>query len=415
MNSKICLFEDAGFKNLLPLVYLRPVYDLRCGILTIREKIEKHFPSHDIILHSRNVLVNSLRENKFNLLPDKIEDDSIIFVNGRLLPDSEFVEIINSAGNNTIFISGDELAAAKLTGTNLKSFLKQNPELINTCDLPDCSKIEVKTKLLKYSWNYIYNNADEIKKDFDLLVTASSEINEFPGVHFLNKGNIYLGKGVELLPNVVIDASKGPIYIGDNVKIMPNACIQGPVYIGNNSTIKPNSYIYEGTSIGPVCKAGGEIENSIMHSYSNKQHDGFLGHSYLGSWVNIGAGSNTSDLKMNYGSVKVKLNGEDIDTGLTFLGLIMGDHSKCGIDTMFNTGTITGISSSLFGCGFLPKYIPSFIWGGTDGYKEGEIRKAMETAKIVKSRRNVSMSVAKLELLKAAFEATKKERTDFIK
>ncbi|MDZ7763050.1 MAG: hypothetical protein U5K00_01300 [Melioribacteraceae bacterium] len=181
----------------------------------------------------------------------------------------------------------------------------------------------------------------------------------------------------------VLDASEGPIFIDDDAQIFPNSYIVGPVYIGKKSLVKANTQIYHDTTIGPVCKVGGEIENSIIHSYSNKQHEGFLGHAYLGSWINIGASSNNSDLKNDYGKIKVLLNGNEIDTGLQFVGLIMGDHSKCAINSAFNTGTIVGVSCNIYGAGFPDRYIPSFSWGGSEGFREYHLRKAVEVAKIV--------------------------------
>jgi UDP-N-acetylglucosamine diphosphorylase/glucosamine-1-phosphate N-acetyltransferase len=209
----------------------------------------------------------------------------------------------------------------------------------------------------------------------------------------------------------VLDAENGPIYIGKNVKILPNAVIEGPAYVGDGSLIKVSAKIYENTSIGPVCKVGGEVEASIIHAFSNKQHEGFIGHSYLGTWVNIGADTNNSDLKNDYGNVKVYVDGELIDSGSMFVGLIMGDHSKSGINLMFNTGTVVGVSCNIYGSGLPPKFVPSFSWGGAqDGFVTYRIDKAIEVARRVMARRNVQLTEIDEKLFRKIFELTEEER-----
>ena len=221
----------------------------------------------------------------------------------------------------------------------------------------------------------------------------------------------FIGKNVEIKPGVVLDASTGPIFIEKNVTIFPNAVIQGPFYIGQSSKIKSSATIYPNVSIGNVCKVGGEVEDTIIHSYTNKQHSGFLGHSYLGSWINLGADTNNSDLQNNYGSIKVQINGRHIDSGKQFVGLMMGDHSKTAINTMFNTGTVVGFSSNVFGAGFPPKYIPSFGWGGSESMKEYKLVKALETAKAVFVRRNRNFSAEDENLFEYIFNLTKEDRS----
>jgi UDP-N-acetylglucosamine diphosphorylase/glucosamine-1-phosphate N-acetyltransferase len=235
----------------------------------------------------------------------------------------------------------------------------------------------------------------------------------YEGAHLINKENIFIDEGASIKPGVVLDAEGGPIYIGKNAKIFPNAVIEGPAFIGNKTAIKIGAKIYENTSIGEVCKVGGEVEGCIIHSYSNKQHDGFLGHSYLAMWVNLGADTNNSDLKNNYGNVKVTINGEQINSGSMFVGLTMGDHSKAGINTMFNTGTVVGISSNVFGSGFPQKYIPSFSWGGTDSTIIYDIEKAIEVARRVMSRRNINLYDTEEKVIREVFNLTIDERKKF--
>ena len=220
----------------------------------------------------------------------------------------------------------------------------------------------------------------------------------------MGEENVFLADSARIMPGVVIDAESGPVWIDDHVQIMPQAVLEGPLSIGKNSIIKVGAKIYENTTIGPVCKVGGEVEQSIFQSYSNKQHDGFLGHSYLGSWINLGADTNNSDLKNNYSSISVILNKQKIETGKRFLGTIIGDHSKTAINTMINTGSIIGVCCNIFGGDFPPKYIPSFSWGGSAGLQDYHFDKAIEVAQIVMERRNIIFTDNHLKLFKAVRE-----------
>jgi len=190
----------------------------------------------------------------------------------------------------------------------------------------------------------------------------------------------------------VLDASEGAIVIDKEAKVLPNAVLMNNVYVGKNATIKIGAKIYSNVSAGKLAKLGGEVEDSIFESFSNKQHEGFIGHSYISSWCNLGADTNSSDLKNNYGSVRIKLHGQEFDTKMQFLGLFMGEHSKSGINTMFNTGTVVGVSSNVFGAGFPPKYIDSFEWGGAGGFQVYQLDKAMEVVKTVMKRRGIDMT-----------------------
>jgi UDP-N-acetylglucosamine diphosphorylase/glucosamine-1-phosphate N-acetyltransferase len=222
---------------------------------------------------------------------------------------------------------------------------------------------------------------------------------------------IIVGSGSEIFPGVVLNATGGPIVIGKDVTIMSNAVITGPAFIGDQSLVKVGAKIYPNTSIGEVCKVGGEIDGTIIQSYSNKQHDGYLGHAYVGSWVNIGADTNNSDLKNNYSNVKVMLNGKLQDTGMQHFGTLIGDHSKTGINMMFDTGTIIGASCNLYGAGLPPRYIPSFVRGSVDNtYKTHSVEMALETAKIVMIRRDVNLSPSYEQLFRKVFELTQLDR-----
>lgn len=409
MGAQICIFEDDKYRNFLPLTYVRPVYDLRCGIFTIREKIQKYFSVDKVILHTRKYLENLLKEENKGHDVNNYDTDKILFINGRLLSSPELKKQINLERNDEIFVSNGQIVAAVLSKKLIQKLIKNSKDDFLSFEKLDCTKTEIDAYLFEYPWHLIQKNDAEIKNDI-VLLNPSRTGEKFEGVHFINKKDIFIEENVVIKPNVTLDASDGPIYIDKGVKILSNTYIAGTVYIGEKTFVKANTQIYHGTSIGPVCKVGGEVENSIIHSYSNKQHEGFLGHAYLGSWVNIGASSNNSDLKNDYGNIKVIIDGKEVNTESQFFGLIMGDHSKCAINTMFNTGTVVGISSNIFGSGFPPKYIPSFSWGGNDSMTEYNLRKAIEVAKIVKSRRNISMTTADLEVLKKVFELTQEER-----
>lgn len=409
MGAQICIFEDEKYRNFLPLTFVRPVYDLRCGIFTIREKIQKYYSVDKVILHTRKYLENLLKEENKGYDVNKYDADKILFLNGRLLPSSEIMQQISLEGKDEIFVSNGQITAAVLSKHLIQELLNNSKDDILSFEKLDFTRTEIDAYLFEYPWHLIQKNDKEIKNDIN-LIKPSRTGEKFDGVHLLNKKDIFIAENVVIKPNVTLDASDGPIYIDKGAKILSNTYIAGPVYIGEKTFVKANTQIYHGTSIGPVSKVGGEIENSIIHSYSNKQHEGFLGHAYLGSWVNIGASSNNSDLKNDYGNIKVIIDGAEVNTESQFFGLIMGDHSKCAINTMFNTGTVVGISSNIFGSGFPPKYIPSFSWGGGESMTEYNLRKAIEVAKTVKSRRNISMTTADLEVFKKVFELTQTER-----
>ena len=410
------IFEDETVSNFNPLVYFRPVYDLRVGIFTFREKAERLFDIK-FDLHSRDFLTDLLREENPEIKVNEYYGDEILFVNGRSIFTQETVDKIKSEKNEKLFVNENTIVAALLKKETYLDFI-QNKTGISFLELRGkVNETEIDVEVYSYIWNLIYANGKEIENDakyfFDKRNNSINKNNE--GVWFIEKKKIFIGENVKIAPTVVIDASDGVVIIDDDAEIMPQSVIQGPTYIGKNSVVKIGAKIYHETTIGEISKVGGEIENSILHSYSNKQHDGFLGHAYLGQWVNLGAATNNSDLKNNYAKISVKHNGKTIDTGLQFLGLIMGDHSKTAIGTLFNTGTIVGVSSNIFGAGFPPRAIPSFAWGGADFIKEYKLEKALEVADIVMERRNKKLTDALKKVFTDVFEMTNHERAPFKK
>ncbi len=414
MVDSICLFEGLYYTRLLPLVYFRPVYDLRCGILTLREKVMLQFPEIPISLHCRGYLNDLVKQQNPSYNVNLINGKSCLLINGRVIVDENFRNQISLDGNDTLYVKGETIIAAKVSGYKLESIKHQLSDLFSLSDFKDLVKKEIDVDVINYPWNLIGNNGKQLVNDFKNLTKnyKGSKIKGtvYEGAHLLNIENIFIDEGAKVKPGVVLDAEEGPIYIGKKATIYPNATIEGPAYIGDETKIKVGAKIYEDTSIGPVCKVGGEVEASIIHSYSNKQHDGFLGHSYLGMWVNLGADTNNSDLKNNYGSVKVVINGEQIDSGSMFVGLTIGDHSKSAINTMFNTGTVVGVSSNIYGAGFPDKYIPSFSWGGSESLTSYDLERSLEVAKRVMSRRKIELTDIDERLFRKIFDLTKEER-----
>ncbi len=411
----ICIFEDEKYRKLLPLVYFRPVYELRCGINLLKDKIIRSFSNSNVILHARDYLTDVLKRDYPNYYVNELPPNAnqVLFVNGRVLADPHFADKFKYNGKDIAYVKGDDIVAFWASGENLEKFKNKFGTPLTKSDFENYEKVEISAKLINYPWDIINNNGEQIVIDFNILTDdkARREGKIYEGVHLLNEHFIHIEEGAKIKPGVVLDAENGSIYIGKNVKILPNAVIEGPAYVGDGSLIKVSAKIYENTSIGPVCKVGGEVEASIIHAFSNKQHEGFIGHSYLGTWVNIGADTNNSDLKNDYGNVKVYVDGELIDSGSMFVGLIMGDHSKSGINLMFNTGTVVGVSCNIYGSGLPPKFVPSFSWGGAqDGFVTYRIDKAIEVARKVMARRNVQLTEIDEKLFRKIFELTEEER-----
>jgi len=413
MTDRICLFEDQFYRRLLPLVFTRPAYDLRCGMLTLRDKVRKRYPGTTLALHCRAYLADLLLEENPGAPVNRIEGQGCLFLNGRVVASEELARAVPLEGPDMLYVHGEMLVAARVSGRSLEALRAGLPETLGISAFPGVPKTDLPAKAVSYPWDLVNFNGPEIIADFALMAPEKSARlrgNVYDGAHLVNPGNIVIGEGSKVKPGVVLDGETGPIWIGENVTVFPNAVIEGPAYVGDRSMIKVGAKIYENTSIGPVCKVGGEVEGAIIHSFSNKQHDGFLGHAYLGMWVNLGADTNNSDLKNNYGNVKLVIDGETVDSGSMFMGLVMGDHSKSSINSMFNTGTVVGVSSNVFGSGFPPKAVPSFAWGGAEGVKTYDLEKALQVARRVMGRRKMALSAAGEKVLRSVFDQTKKER-----
>ncbi len=390
------LFEyQNDFKNFLPLTYTRPISEIRIGILTIKKKWQKYLNS-EISYKTADYL-----SEKY---PIRIEDDNII-INSIFLPDKKLSEHIKSLKANSYLKSQNILIAANID--------KESAQDIENIDLSKLSPVEYEENVSKIGnmWDIFSLNGTEIQKDFLLL--TSNRISEAisPTNKVFNERNIFIEKGA-VVECSVLNAKDGYIYIGKEAEVMENCVIRGSFALCEHSQLKVGAIIYGPTTIGPFSKFGGEINNIVVFGYSNKAHDGFLGNSVIGEWCNLGAGTNNSNLKNNYEEVKLWNYAQQrfVRTGLQFCGLIMGDHSKCGINTMFNTGTVVGVSTNIYGSGFPRNFIPSFMWGGSHGFITYQIEKAIETAKKVMKRRNIDLSDIDLKILHKIYDLSDSQR-----
>ncbi len=410
----ICIFEDTKASQLNPLALTRPVYELRCGLSSLKEKLLKNFPTASVSLHCRDYLAATISEQNPGVLVNKINSDACLFFNGRVLINSALRNKIIGTDSECIYFCGDEIVAAFLKKEKSRKVELGRLLDFNSPTFSEVERIEVDAGFISYPWDLVNQNSAEIVSDFSFLAKGGEIHGQIhASVTLLNRQKIYIDTNSKIHPGVVLDAEFGPIYIGRNVTVMSNSVIAGPVYVGDNSVVKIGSKIYKGTSIGEMCKVGGEVAESIIHSFSNKQHDGFLGHAYLGQWVNLGAATNNSDLKNNYASVQVAINGEKVDSGSMFVGLFMGDHSKTAIHTSFNTGSVVGVMSNVFGPFFPPLFLSSFSWGGSESLKVHDFDRALGTAKRVMARRNVEMSAGDEAVLRKVYELTQHERLAF--
>jgi UDP-N-acetylglucosamine diphosphorylase/glucosamine-1-phosphate N-acetyltransferase len=382
----IILFDDQYAANLLPFAFARPVSELRLGILTIREKWERFFVNDKV---SFSYLTKNYLQDKFAC---QSTNDNF-YVNGALLPTVELVNAISSLEIGKGLMAGNKIIAVRSDNFTLSDYSSI-----------EFSGYDNHTDFINFPWEIFSKNDQEIKADFK-LITANKKSQVVSSTNqIIGSENIFIEEGAKVECSI-INASTGPVYIGKNAEVMEGCIIRGPFALNEGAVLKMGAKIYGATTIGPGCKVGGEVSNSVFIANSNKAHDGFLGNSVVGEWCNLGADTNTSNLKNNYSNVKVWSYHERkmIDTGLLFCGLMMGDHSKCGINTMFNTGTVVGVSANIFGAGFPDKFLPSFTWGGTAESEKFLLDKAVALAATVMKRRGISMTPADEKILSEVF------------
>ena len=385
------LFDGPARNALLPFTFTRPVAEIRIGILTIREKWEKYLGS------TTTTLTEEYLSGKYPM----VEMEQNVMINASFLPNEILSEMISNLETNQAIFRGDDIIAFYTT---------ENQEQVDF-DAYDIIEYQQDCLTVENSWDIFAKNDAAIRDDFDLLTQDRMSQPIPTSANVISPENIFIEEGA-ILEFVTLNASTGPIYIGKDTLLMEGTLIRGPFAICENARTKMGAKIYGATTIGPHSVVGGEVNNCVLFGYSNKGHDGFLGNAVLGEWCNIGADSNNSNLKNNYDEVKLwSYETEKFEkTGLQFCGLMMGDHSKCGINTMFNTGTVVGVSSNIFGSGFPRNFIPSFSWGGANGFTTYLTTKALETAKIMMARRNVDLDEVESKILEHVFEITQKWR-----
>lgn len=372
------LFDDENRKDLYPFTLSRPVAEIRVGILTLKEKWDKFLNAQCAYL------TEDYLSKKYKKLEKSNEGYPCVYINAAAFPNTALVEEINHLAIDTVLMQNTRVLAIHVASNN-ESF---NP---NKNDLKT-SESKADITFLNKPWEIFANNGKNIIDDFNLLTKGRKSAPIDASNQVISPENIFIEEGA-LVQCSILNASSGPIYIAKHAEIMEGSMIRGPFALGEHSALKMGAKIYGPTTIGPESKVGGEVNNSVIFGYSNKAHDGFLGNSVIGEWCNLGADTNNSNLKNNYGQVKIwdMAKNDYQSTGLMFCGLMMGDHSKAGINTMFNTGTVTGFCANIFDGGFPPKFIPNFSWGGQKTAPKFELEKALEVASRVFERRGLML------------------------
>jgi UDP-N-acetylglucosamine diphosphorylase/glucosamine-1-phosphate N-acetyltransferase len=387
------LFDGPARNALLPFTFTRPVADILVGIMTIRQKWELHLGS------TTTTLTEEYLSDKYPM----VELEGNVMINASFLPNAILAELVSNLEANQAIFKKDEIIAF-YTSENQEEVDFDTYEIIEYNN--DCITIE-------NTWDIFSKNDAAIREDFEFL-TQDRRSQQIPkSVNVIAPENVFIEEGAKL-EFVTLNASSGPIYIGKDSEIMEGSVIRGPFALCEKAQVKMGSKVYGATTVGPGSRIGGEVKNSVVFANANKGHEGFLGDSVLGEWCNIGADSNNSNLKNNYEEVRLWSYETEgfAKTGLQFCGLMMGDHSKCGINTMFNTGTVVGVSANIFGSGFPRNFVPSFSWGGASGFTTYLTKKAFETARLVMSRRNVAFDEKEAAILEHVFEVTKKYRKE---
>jgi UDP-N-acetylglucosamine diphosphorylase/glucosamine-1-phosphate N-acetyltransferase len=403
----LVVFEDSGYQNLLPLVYSRATFNLRCGFDNLLAKIESAMQRTADALFVRPALAKVIAQRQTRRVNQPSTADDQLWVNGRWLMRAA----LDLPPLSAMWV-GDALVAARITraigsqitpdilldSVRLRSLVSS----LRTIDMPASAG-----RLIDYPWQLVHENADEIVRQ-----SAQRPFNiagkVYPGAHLITDRPIHIGAGATIKPGAVLDTESGPIYIDSNVTINAGAVIAGPCFIGEECVIQSGASIRAGCSIGMMCKVGGEVEGTIFHGYSNKQHNGFLGHSYVGEWVNLGADTVGSDLKNTYGPVRVPINGREIESGQMFVGAFIGDHSKTAIGTRLPTGCVIGYGCNIAANGFTPKFVPSFSWLTNEGAGRNDPARALDVARKVVSRRGRKYSAEEESLFVSISEVCRK-------
>jgi len=412
MSRSVIIAEDVGYRNLLPLTFTRPTCRLRCGIDTLWDKVAAAYPSAAIVHHARDGVGAVVADELPSVAVNAWGGEPALLVNGRFLAPADLADQVPSDGDDRAYDCDGEVVAARVSGERAAALardLAAGPLADGWADgLPTQ---EIEGRVVRYPWDLVRYNAGQIAADFERMQVAGRIEGDVHASAVLDgRERIHVAAGAEVHAGAIILAHEGPVFIGPGAKVMAGAVVEGPAAVGEHSLVKMQAKIYEGTSTGPWCKIGGEIEESIFQAYSSKQHDGFLGHAVVGEWVNLGADTNNSDLKNNYSTVRFVIDGREVDSGEQFMGAVIGDHTKTAINTMLNTGTVIGVGCNVYGSEFPPKFIPSFCWGGSAGFVEYKLDKFFGTADKVMARRKRLLTEAHRAMLQSVFEMTAPER-----
>lgn len=413
----LCLFEDHAVNHLAPLTLTRHTSDLRLAAYTLGEIQQALFPDAKVAYIGRQEITDITRqEHPDALINPMVPEGPLLLLNARWVPGNgtfaeELKALVASNGKAIAYRQDESLVAAWIPNPVAMPHVGTIDEYVSGIS----RQFITGQRLIGRMWHLLENIRDQLIRDFETNGRRGTEgANIQQGVLIVGD-DVFIEPGADIRPGAIINASTGPVWIGRDTIIEEKALIVGPCYIGPESRIKAGGRISD-SAIGLVCKVGGEVQASVIHSYSNKAHDGYLGDSYIGQWCNLGADTNTSNLKNDYGLISVyDAVGKDfVPSGKQFLGLIMADHSKCAINTMFNTGTVVGVGCNLFGAAFPPRHVPSFSWGGADRFEIYRLEKALRVAEAVMARRNKPLTDADRELLSHVFDSTRLQRTGFI-
>lgn len=409
MNLFVC--EGSSASSLPPLTDTQPLFDLICGSMSLLDRIKETLGNPEPMLGVRHDLCEVTVETHAGAAVNMGSSVPTLLVNGAILWTPHLAATVAAEGPDTVYTSGGITVAARLSSHDWSSSNFANP--FSDLD-PKLPHVEVDAVVICRLWDLIRESPPQLAEDLARHPELGNlEGTLHPSVQSVSPDQIRISSMAKIGAGTVLDASGGPIVIDSGVMIGHLAIISGPVYIGPNSMINNGAQISRGTTIGESCKVGGEVAASIIQSFSNKQHAGFLGHAYIGSWVNLGAGTNNSNLKNNYGSVKIWVGDQFMDSGELFLGCIIGDHSKVGIGATINTGTVIGTGCNLFGPAMFEKYVPNFSWGEAGALVPFRIEKFLQVAKIVMMRRNKSLTPAMETRLRKLYAGSSETPSDF--
>lgn len=399
----IGLFEDSAYVQLLPLTWLRACFELRCGRDRLVDKVRTHVGPQIVRLWLRDA-IRAVVAERFELAPVNPDADWCLLNARALLTTPVLLPPPGMAWRQN-----GELIAVGVARANLEPL---TPDFFFDAEAVQrwLERYRVETapesvRLIRHPWDLVLENEAELRRQCQAGGVQDGTV--YPGAHLVQPAQIHIARGARVKPGVVLDAEAGPIHIAENVLIQPNAVLEGPCYVGPGSVVRPGAALRAGTSLGPVCKVGGELVSSIIQGYTSKQHDGFLGHSYVGEWVNLGADTVTSDLKNTYGTIRVSINGVGVESGQQFVGCFIGDHAKTAIGTVLPTGCVIGVASNVFTTAGVPRFVPSFAWLSDAGLTSYRVEKAVQIARVVMGRREIELSDAEQRLLEQTAETAR--------